>query len=289
MTTIPVFSSTFPDLWDAALNLKDDLEKSVYSNWETLLSRMDFLSDKDWVESIGVVVPGWEKIATGDNGETAKHTLLVLVCCMNLPEYQLAESHTQCEIEWAALLHDLVKDAKLRRDASHPFLSAAAAAQCLAGLGFEFRLEEKFIAWMDLVKSSLHQVDGEWQHDHTHLPEILGTIRYFWRESTPASRIIKAVMFHQSLPTVNDWPNPVILSDEEIRSYLILDDMDVLGPLMLGDSDAWNLFEPERSPYMDELRGNVEKVREIIAAPINSGVVSERGKHPFKDETAESA
>ena len=80
-------------------------------------------------------------------------------------------------------------------------------------------------------------------------------------ESTPASRIIKAVLFHRSLPTVNDWPNPVILSDEEICSYLTLDDMDVLGPLMLGDSDAWSLFEPERFAYMDELQENVEKVR----------------------------
>ncbi len=218
MANIPVFSSTFPDLWDAAHKLKDDLEKNEYSDWESLLNRLDFLSEKDWIQSIGVVVPGWDKIAAQDNGKTAKHTLLVLVCCMNLPEYQLADSHTRCEIEWAALLHDLDKNAKYKRDDLHPFRSAAIAAQCLAGLGFEFRIEEKFITWMKLVKSSLHQVDGEWRHDHTHLPEILGTLRYFWRESTPASRIIKAVLFHQSLPTVNDWPNPTILSDEEIRS-----------------------------------------------------------------------
>jgi hypothetical protein len=98
MTNIPVFSSTFPDLWDAAHKLKDEIAKSEYSDWETLLRQLDFLSEKDWVKSVNAVVPGWEKIATQDNGTTAKHTLLVLVCCMNLPEYQAADSHTKCEI-----------------------------------------------------------------------------------------------------------------------------------------------------------------------------------------------
>ncbi len=46
--------------------------------------------------------------------------------------------------------------------------------------------------------------------------------------------------------------------------YLTLDDMDVLGPLMLGDSDAWSLFEPERLAYMEEARGNIAKVRKIF-------------------------
>jgi hypothetical protein len=75
-------------------------------------------------------------------------------------------------------------------------------------------------------------------------------------------------MFHQSLPTVEDWPNPVILSDDQIRDSLTLKDMNVLGPLMLGDSDAWNVCEPTREEYMKELRGNIAKVKDILSNPL---------------------
>ena len=62
-----------------------------------------------------------------------------------------------------------------------------------------------------------------------------------WMDGDKTS--VKAIMFHQSLPTLEDWPNPVVLSQKQMRAYLTLSDMDVLGPLMLGDSDAWNVCE----------------------------------------------
>ena len=35
---------------------------------------------------------------------------------------------------------------------------------------------------------------------------------------------------------------------------------------MVGDSDDWSLFEPERAAYMEEFRGNVGKIRNVIAS-----------------------
>ena len=265
MDSIPALSEKLPRVWQAALNLKECIEKGVFKDWDSLYQQVDFLIEGKWIDAVETVIPGWEKIATQEAGITAKHTLVVLACCMNVSEYQQASSQTRREIEWAALFHDLDKDVLYGRgDGAHGVRSAAAAAQCLVDLGFEFRSDGDFVAWLDLVKSAQKQVDRKWLNDFSHLPAILTGLRYFFGVDTPAGRIIKAAMFHQSMPTVDDWPNPVILNDDEIRASLTLADMNVLGPLMLGDSDAWNVCEPMRDEYMEELRGNIKKVRRVI-------------------------
>jgi len=264
MKTIPVLSSVLPRLWASACELRSELESGEHSDWAALYQRLNFLTEQEWIESIESILPGWKKIATQSEGIAAKHTLVVLACCMNLPEYQGAEAETQREIEWAAVFHDIDKDVRFGRDASHGVRSAAVTAQGLVGLGFDFQLDGDFTAWLDLLKSAQKQVNGNWVNDFTHLADITTGLCYFFGANTPASRIIKAVMFHQSLPTVDDWPNPVILSDDQVRASLTLSDMDVLGSLLLGDSDAWNVCEPMRDAYREEIRGNIEKVKNII-------------------------
>jgi hypothetical protein len=266
MEEIPLLSLTLPDLWAVTYELKAELDSGRCEDWESLYKRLDFLIEQEWIEAVETVIPGWEKISTQKDGLTAKHTMLVLVCCMSLPEYQAASTQIQYEIEWAAVFHDLDKDVHYGRgDGSHGFRSAGVAAQRLADLGFDFRPDGDFAAWVDLVKSSQKQVDGKWINDFSHLPDILTGLRYFFGDNSSASHIFKAVMFHQSLPTLEDWPSPIILSDDEIRAYLTLDDMDVLGPLMLGDSAAWNLCNPMMNEYMAELRGNIAKVKNLLS------------------------
>jgi len=266
MEKIPVLSETIPILWDAAYTLQGELSAGYYKDWAWLYRRLDFLTDKKWIRAIERVLPGWEKIATQSEGLTAKHTIVVLACCLNLPEYKYAEAQTRREIEWAAFFHDLDKDILYGRgDGAHGLRSAGVAAQRLVDLGFEFQLGGNFGNWLGIVKSAQKQVEGKWVNDFTHLPAIWTGLHYFFGFDTPASRILKAVMFHQSLPTLDDWPNPVILSEDEIRTYLTLSDLEVLGPLMLGDSDAWNVCEPMRDDYMRELRGHIAKVKDILA------------------------
>jgi predicted metal-dependent HD superfamily phosphohydrolase len=265
MKTIPALSEISPKLWTVACELQVELANGTYSNWEGLYQRLGFITDQEWIDAVESFIPGWKKIATQEAGITAKHTLVVLACCMNLPEYQDASAQTRREIEWAVIFHDIDKDVQYGRgDSAHGVRSAAVAAKYLGDLGFDFHPDDDFERWINLVKSAQVQMDGNWVNDFSHLADITYGLRYFFGTDTPASRIIKAVLFHQSLPTLEDWPNPVILSDDQIRMALCLDDMEVLGPLMLGDSDAWNVCEPMRDVYMAELRGNIAKVRKIF-------------------------
>ena len=138
--------------------------------------------------------------------------------------------------------------------------SAAKAAQVLPELGFPLQPGANFSEldqWAELLIASQRVADEQKVHDHAHLPEITSGLNHLWGENTTASRILKAILFHQSLPTLVDWTNPVLLNDNELHAALTLRDMDVLGPLLIADSDAWNLFDQPRFAYLDELRTNI--------------------------------
>jgi hypothetical protein len=265
--SIPLLSETFPDLWALAVDLANELKIGKYQGWATLKPRLQDLLAPRLFDSCVVLIPGWGKIAVQENGLTAKHTLLVLSTCLNLPEYQSASSATQHEIEWAALLHDVDKDYERTpplKDASHPFRSAAKAVTGLPRLGFHLQTGvslKDLDDWAALVAASERPENGQFVHDHTYLAEIVSRLHHHWGTGTPASRILKVILFHQSLPTLKDWTNPVLLNDAELCVSLTPADLDVLLPLLIADSDAWNLFDEPRFAYLEELRANNAETR----------------------------
>jgi len=260
MSSIPTIERTLPILWVLAKRTASDIQSGNFTDWTPLITRLGDLTNPAWIDQVDGILPGWRKIAAIKNGLTAKHTLLVLATCLNLPEYAQADELTQHEIEWAAILHDIDKDLSSGRDASHPFKSAAVAAQILPGLGFPLQpgvLEADVAEWSDLVIRSQRPVGDQTFHDHTHLREIVDGMHVHWGHDTSVIRIMKAILFHQSLPTLKAWPNPMLLNDFELRYSLTLKDMNVLGPLLIADSDSWNLFDEPRLAYLDELRANI--------------------------------
>jgi hypothetical protein len=270
MFAIPTLPERLPRIWTLAQEVADALKAGTYTRWPSLLARLEILTEPGWIDEVDNLAPGWRKIATIKTGITAKHTLLALAICLNLPEYATANENTCCEIEWAALLHDLDKEypANGKKDASHAFRSAAMAARVLPGLGFPLQPGANFSEldqWASLLIASQRAVDGQNVHDHTHLPQILSGLRHLWGDETPANRILKAILFHQSLPTLVDWTNPVLLNDDELHAALTLRDMDVLGPLLIADSDAWNIFDEPRFAYLNELHESIAKTRQRLA------------------------
>jgi len=255
-----------PNLWKLACEIAEEIKADRYSDWPPLVERMQPLLNPEFIETINRAIPGWKNIATLHNGQTAKHTLMVLVTCLNLPEYSQAGAQTRLEIEWAALLHDLDKKFA-RTDTAHPFRSAAVVAPLMPALGFDLQPglgSDDVEKWSALVMSAL-RADGERMiHDHAHLSEIVAGMRKLWGEKTPALHVMKAILFHQSLPTVTDWSNAVLLTEAEIRASLTSADMDVLAPLLIADSDSWNIFDEPRYAYLEELHANIAATRRII-------------------------
>jgi hypothetical protein len=264
-----------PDFCHVAQRIAFDLRAEKFSGWESLLQQIRPLLEESFIESMDNVIPGWRKIATLHEGQTAMHTLLVFALCLNLPEYTLADEQTCLEIEWAAVLHDLDKNLA-RDDTAHPFRSAAVVAHILPELGFELLpdiTKADVERWSNLVMSA-QRPDGERMiHDHSTLKEIIEGIHTCWGDSSPATRVLKAVLLHQSLPTLRDWSNAVLLTDEELAYALTLNDMKVLGPLLVADSDSWNIFDEPRISYLYELRASNAETRQRIQNMVKSSSV----------------
>ena len=252
--------------WDLAKKIASGLRAEEFSDRESLIQQMSPLLEQSFIESMDIIIPGWRKISTLHDGQTAMHTLLVFATCLNLPEYTLADVQTCAGIEWAALLHDLDKD-RARNDTAHPFRSAAVVAKIMPELGFELlpNIDKTDLeAWSDLVMSA-QRPDGERMiHDHVALKEIINGLHTCWGMDTSAARILKAVLLHQSLPTLQDWSNAVLLTNQELSYSITLKDMKVLGPLMVADSDSWNIFSELRVPYLYELRASNAETRRRI-------------------------
>lgn len=267
MIDIPSLSKVLPELWTQVERLARELESGTYTDGWSLTTHLISLNNPDLIDIINTRIPGWHKIATINYGSTARHTTLVLTTCLNLPEYKEKTPQTQSEIQWAAVLHDIDKNVSAGKDASHPFRSAAIAVKAMPGLGFTLQpnvTTSDIEDWSYLVMSAQREVNGRVLHDHTNLHEIIEGMHYQWGNGTSASRILKAILFHQSLPTLKDWTNPVLLNDEELRASLTLEDMDVLAPLLIADSDSWNIFDDVRFAYLNELRVNIAKTCKLL-------------------------
>lgn len=262
-----------PDFWNLSQKTAFALRAEKFSDWTPLLQQIKPLLDESFIEGVDKVIPGWRKIATLHDGQTALHTLLVFSLCLILPEYTLADEQTCIEIEWAAILHDLDKNLA-RSDTAHPFRSAAIVARIMPELGFELLPninKTELETWSNLVMSA-QRPDGEKMiHDHSSLKEIIDGIYKCWGKDSSATRILKAVLLHQSLPTVKEWSNAVLLTDNELSYALTLSDMKVLGALMIADSDSWNVFAETRTSFLYELRASNAETRSRIQNMVKIG------------------
>jgi hypothetical protein len=267
-----------PAFWDLSQQTASALRVGKFFDWKSLTQQIRPLLDESFIESMEKVILGWKKIATLHDGQTALHTLLVFSLCLNLPEYTLADEQTCLEIEWAAVLHDLDKNLA-RSDTAHPFRSAAVVARIMPELGFELLSNidgADLETWSNLVISA-QRLDGERMiHDHSSLKQIIDGIYKCWGKESSATRVLKAVLLHQSLPTVKEWSNAVLLTDEELSCTLTLRDMKVLGALMVADSDSWNIFSEVRSSYLHELRASNAETRSRIQNAVKLGESSKK-------------
>ena len=79
--------------------------------------------------------------------------------------------------------------------------------------------------------------------DNRALPEILQGIEQLFGADSAAALIVEAVLLHQSLNVVPEWPNPGSLTEAEQPSCIRPALLPLLEGVMLVDSDAWHLFD----------------------------------------------
>ena len=203
--------------------------------------------DARLVERVDGVLPGWAHMASFADGKTLWHVTIAMVALARLDEYAQATTAERHLMEWTVLLHDIAKEpAHDRRDHRHAFRSAAVAAEILPLLGATTTPEyvQSYGSWRDRVYAAWTEdtAVGEPVPDNRSLPRIVAGIDRMF-EPDPA-RLLTAILLHQSVTVVSDWPSLAPLTPAEETTYITPRVAALQLPLMLADSGGWNLFDP---------------------------------------------
>jgi hypothetical protein len=247
--TIPLLEDHLPELSDFTGSLARRIEAGELQNGDELALRFREFYTSDRMAAIEIVVPGWQEMAAYADGATLNHITQALVALQLLPEYREAPRPLQALMEWSELYHDVGKQViGGRRDALHAFRSATVAARALPRLGFPASdaYAGELDAWTrQVLGASIAAPDGRGPiPDNRAVPEIVQGIERLFGAGSAAALIVQAVLLHQSLNVVPEWPNPASLTEEEVPHCIRPELLPLLEAVMLVDSDAWQLFDP---------------------------------------------
>jgi hypothetical protein len=247
--TVPHLEDHLPDLSDFVGTLARQIEAGELQDGNALVLRFSDFYTAERMQTIETVAPGWQDMAAYADRATLNHITQALIALQLLPEYRQAARPLRALMDWTVLYHDLGKQViGGQRDALHAFRSAAMATRTLPGVGFPTTEDypARLAPWTRLVLSAaVAAPDGKGLiQDNRALPEILQGIDGLFGAGSAASLIVQAVLLHQSLNVVPEWPNPGSLTEAELPLCIRPALLPLLEAMMLVDSDAWQLFDP---------------------------------------------
>ncbi len=247
-SSIPQLREHLPDLFEFVRTLAAGIEAGELQHAGELAARIHDFYTADRMAVIEIAAPGWREMAGHADGATRKHITEALIALQLLPEYRGAPERLQLMMEWSVLYHDLGKQViGGQRDSMHAYRSAAMAARTLPTVGFPASAAYPAVIdpWTRLVLgASVAAADGKGLlPDKRALPEILQGSEQLFGTGSAAALIVQAVLLHQSLDVVPEWPNPGSLAEAEVPLCIRPTLLPLLEALMLVDSDAWQLFD----------------------------------------------
>jgi hypothetical protein len=269
---IPRLQDQLPELFEFVRTAALQIETGQLRDGDELISRIrDFYSHAQ-LDAIDAVAPGWREMSAYANGATLHHVTQALIALQLLPEYRQAPQRLQAMLEWAEVYHDLGKQViSGQRDAVHAFRGATMAARALPRLGFA--TTEAYATGIDpwtrlVLGATVAAPDGKGLiQDNRALPKILRGIDGLFGAGSAAALIVQAVLLHQSLTVVPEWPNPGSLAEAEIPSCIRPALVPLLEGVMLVDSDAWQLFDPpSKAKFRECTLGVFATVRRLVAS-----------------------
>ena len=267
---IPRLEEQLPELFEFVRTAALQIEAGELRDGDDLARRIRDFYTADRMDVIETVAPGWRDMSACSDGATLHHVTQALIALQLLPEYRQASRRLQALLEWSELYHDLGKQViRGQRDALHAFRGATMAARTLPGVGF--RTSDAYAAGLDpwtrlVLGASIAAPDGRGLiQDNRALPEILQGIDRLFGDGSAAALIVQAVLLHQSLSVVPEWPNPGSLTEAELPFCIRPALLPLLEGVMLVDSDAWQLFDAtSRTKYREATLAAFADVRRLV-------------------------
>lgn len=271
-TNFPSISSRLPELMNFISTLAQGYQAGEINSWEIMEEKIrEFLSPNE-LEKVFAVAPHWRIMASYAEGDTEVHTISALVALILGPEFQQATQPQQELLKWTVLLHDIAKEShEGKRDFLHAFHSAAVAAETLHSAGFPATPEydNHIKSWVTLINTAIIKLDGisGYIQDNEKLPEIYIGIEKLFGHNTPAALIIKTILLHASINTLEEWPQAAPLNQSKIKQCVDSDLIPFLKVMTLVDSDAYSLFyEPTKKQFRQETLDAFTKLEALVTA-----------------------
>jgi len=269
-SNFPFFDTEFPELNQFILGLVEEYKSGTLKSWDDLDQRVKAFYTPQRMDYIETKTSGWKKMASYSDGITLTHVTCVFLGMFMLPEYQALTAEQQQLAKWIVLFHDMEKaHIPGQRDSTHAFRSAVAAAKALQSIGFP--VSENFNAtvrpWSEFTNSAVInplRLPGKQISDNEKLPIIIAGIETMYGKDTPASLVVKGVLFHMCIQVVKDWLQPSPLTKEEIVRFIDESLLPLIKVMHLADNDGWMLFEPRREIYKCETLETFQRVEELI-------------------------
>jgi hypothetical protein len=258
-----------PELFDFIDSLANQIDIGALKNWDEFSPQVrDFFTPAQ-MKKVEKFVVGWARMASYADGITLIHVASALVGLVQLPEYKSASPVEQQIMEWIILFHDIGKQIPPNggRDAAHAFRSAILTARGLQSNGFIQVDEDRLFEWCTLTQSAIKadERSGQEVQNNSCFSLICAGIENLFGQNSPASLIIKSVLFHLSITVVTDWPQATPLDDRSISKYIDAELFPYLKVMMLVDSEAWSLFDLDtKMRYRQETLEVFERISKLV-------------------------
>ncbi|TNV77786.1 hypothetical protein FGO68_gene5504 [Halteria grandinella] len=236
-------------------------------------------------DEIEALLPEWKSLRKIDEEHVCVHTLGVVYCVMQDPEFRKLNRREQNILKWSALLHDIRKQGPPvfeGKDHMHPFKGAMSVLEIfLRFKTFQIQSEDQLEAlanvkkYMDLSKQpvptswSKHFKKGvkycTEMHSHKYLSDVFSNLEKIVPRSSFTHLVFRLVLFHQSLCGCDDYPNMINLEPHERISYC--QDTDgafykLMRVLMYNDAHSYIFVMDEhgnREVFRRQIFGHVEE------------------------------
>jgi hypothetical protein len=265
----PVLDEYLPELMRFIRKLSEGYVDGTITSEDTLTAEVAEFFDHARQAKTEQALPGWTEMAGYADGVTQVHTISVMIAIMTSPGYENASAETRNQMAWSGLLHDISKRVvQGQLDLTHAFRSGAQAVRSLLRAGFLHQEYADLEGWIDFTKQAVKEEDGREIQDNAKLPGIIKGMETIFGGNKDALIILKTILFHWSITTIKEWPPASPITPAEVRTYLDEELLQVLGVLLLADSDSWNLFDIEtKERYREEIAEALTEIGAMLAHP----------------------
>jgi len=205
-------------------------------------------------------LPEWKNLMKINRKRVCYHILRVIYCFLQSEEYMKFDDYEKNVLLWTMLLHDICKRGlpilPAAKDPFHPYASASYALTYLSEISdvnsimldkakiLSIKIANskaiKQITYYELRKNRMNTYDMECE-DLTKLDEILGDLNQIYSENSFHNLVVKLILLHQCIPTLQKFRIENQLSEREVPKYFDAQMLRYIKTFTMCDSNSYLL------------------------------------------------